>query len=69
MTKQQSILLDILLTDFTKTEYLGNGGIVNIEKVLEGNAKLKILSKFELNKLLYIIRTDKDWNAIIIWNS
>jgi hypothetical protein len=59
MTKQQSILLDILLTDFTKTEYLGNGGIVNIEKVLEGNAKLKILSKFELNKLLYIIRKEQ----------
>jgi hypothetical protein len=59
MTKRQSILLDILLIDFTKPEYRGNGGMVNIEKVVKGNEKLKILSEFELNKLLYIIRKEQ----------
>jgi len=59
MTKQQSILLDILLTDFAKPEYRGNGAMVNIEKVVKGNEKLKILSESELNKLLYIIRKEQ----------
>jgi hypothetical protein len=59
MTKQQSILLDILLTDFLKPEYRGNGGFVNIEKVINGNEKLKNLSESELNKLLYIIRVEQ----------
>ena len=59
MTKQQSILLDILLTDFTKGEYRGNGGFVNIEKVIDGNEKLKNLSDSELNKLLYLIRVEQ----------
>jgi hypothetical protein len=59
MTKQQSILLDILLTDFLKPEYRGNGGYVNIEKVINGNEKLKNLSESELNKLLYIIRVEQ----------
>ncbi|UMB61095.1 hypothetical protein MHL31_02570 [Lutibacter sp. A80] len=59
MTKQQSILLDILLIDFTKPEYRGNGGLVNIEKVVKGNEKLKNISEIELNKLLYIIRKEQ----------
>jgi len=59
MTKQQSILLDILLTDFTKSEYRGNAGMVNIENVVKGNEKLQALSESELNKLLYIIRKEQ----------
>ena len=59
MTKQQSILLDILLTDFTKPEYRGNAGMVNVENVAKGNEKLQNLSKSELDKLLYIIRKEQ----------
>ena len=50
MTKRQSILLDILLKDFTKPEYKGNAERVNIEKVINGNNKLKKLSESELKK-------------------
>ncbi|WP_139959892.1 hypothetical protein [Flavicella sediminum] len=59
MTKEQSILLDILLIDFTKPEYRGNSGMVNLENVVKGNEKLIKLSELELNKLLYIIRKEQ----------
>jgi hypothetical protein len=59
MTKQQSILLDVLLNDFTKPEYQGNGGMVNVENVVKGNEKLENLSESELNELLYIIRKEQ----------
>jgi hypothetical protein len=59
MTKQQSILLDILLNDFSKPEYQGNEGMVNVENVVKGNKKLKNISESELNELLYIIRKEQ----------
>ena len=59
MTKKESILLDILLKDFTKVEYKGNAGMVNIDKVVNGNNQLKKLSKSDIKKLLYIIRKEQ----------
>ena len=58
-TKKESILLDILLKDFTIAEYKGNAGKVNIDKVVNGNDHLKKLSKTDIKKLLYIIRKEQ----------
>ena len=59
MNKKESILLDILLKDFTTPEYKGNAGMVNIDKVINGNDKLKNLSGLDIKKLLYIIRKEQ----------
>lgn len=59
MTKRESILLDILLKDFTKPEYKGMAGWVNISDVINGNESLKNISKTELKKLIYIIRKEQ----------
>jgi hypothetical protein len=59
MNRKQSILLDILLNDFTIPKYRGNLGMVDIKKVINSNKELKKLNDSEINRLLYIIRKEQ----------
>jgi hypothetical protein len=58
MNHKQSILLDVLLKDFTILEYKGNG-YTTVEKVKSGNNKLNKLSNSEINKLIFIIKKEQ----------
>ncbi|MGJ8760008.1 MAG: hypothetical protein ACSHXA_05655 [Polaribacter sp.] len=58
MNFKQSKLLDILLKDFTISEYKGNE-YTTVEKVKNGNERLKNLSELEINKLLFIIKKEQ----------
>jgi hypothetical protein len=57
MTFKQSKQLDILLKDFLIPEYVGNGSLVAITSVTEGNEKLKNLSDTDVSELLLIIKS------------
>lgn len=52
MTKNEALLLDVLLDDFTKPESKGYNGYVHLKNVVDGNNKLKRLTETELKKLL-----------------
>lgn len=57
MTFKQSILLDILLKDFMIPGYIGNGSLVAITLVTNGNKKLVKLSEIEIIELLNLIKS------------
>jgi hypothetical protein len=56
MTFKEAKLLDILLKDFIIPEYVGNGSLVAITSVTNGNEKLKKLSELEVKELLNLIK-------------
>ena len=59
MTFKQSKLLDILLKDFTKPEYIGNGGLTSIDSVTQGNKDLILLPELFVKELLIIIKSQQ----------
>ncbi|WP_417861428.1 hypothetical protein [Winogradskyella sediminis] len=59
MNRKQSILLDILLEEFTKSKYEKFLGMVDDEKLKNGNEKIKKLKDSEFRKLIYIIKIEQ----------